>query len=43
MQLATIFPPPLSYLAVYASTVWDAMKRKMCDELARVRFVPSPR
>ena len=43
MQLATIFPPPLSYLAVYASTVWDEQKRKMCDELARVRFVPSPR
>ena len=43
MQLATIFPPPLSYLAVYASTVWDEQKRKMCHELARVRFVPSPR
>ena len=42
MQLATIFPPPLRYLAVYASDAWDAQKRKMCDAAARVRFVPSP-
>ena len=42
MQLATIFPPPLRYLALYASDAWDAQKRKMCDAAARVRFVPSP-
>ena len=42
MQLATIFPPPLRYLAVHASDAWDAQKRKLCDAAARVRFVPSP-
>lgn len=42
MDLVTIFPPPLSYFAVYGNDVWDAQKRKIDDVARRVVFVSKP-
>lgn len=37
MECATIFPPPLSYLAVAASDAWDDQKRRVAAEDRRPR------
>ena len=37
MECATIFPPPLSYLAVAASDAWDDQKRRVAAEDRRRR------